>query len=262
MHLGSPGNLSQLNAEAPWGDFDPKAYVKLNYEEMQSEDRKIIAIVRTHFGDHFRADPDRPVRGIDVGAGANLYPAFSMLPWCDEITLLDRAGQNIDYLKRQRGRDGYDPVWDAFWDLFCEDEAYAALPGDPRTRFTERTRVEEGDLFALSSQRGHWSLGTMFFVAESLSTSHDEFWQAVECFLLALTPGAPFAAAFMEHSEGYFVKDTHFPACDVGELEIRSAVEAYAEPETLIMSTVGKPNAVRDGYTSMIVACGFRGRGN
>lgn len=258
MHLGSPGDLSQLNAEAPWDAFDPLAYVDHNYKSVIQEDREIISMVRAHFGDHFRVNPDRPARGIDVGAGANLYPAFAMLPWCDEITLLDRAEPNVRYLKGQQL--SYDRGWDAFWDLLRHDEAYAALPGDPRERFAEVIRVEQGDLFALSGRREHWSLGTMFFVAESLSTSHEEFVQAVECFLLALTPGAPFAAAFMEHSEGYFVGDTHFPACDVGESEIRSAIGVHSEG--LRMFTVGQPDAVRPGYTSMIVACGFRGRGN
>lgn len=258
MHLGSPENLSQLNADAPWDAFDPQAYVRHNYKSVIHEDAEIISIVRAHFSDHFRARPDRPYRGIDVGAGANLYPAFSMLPWCEEITLLDRATPNVEYLEKQRR--SYDESWDAFWHLLCQDEGYVALPGDPRERFAEVTRVEEGDLFALSGRREHWSLGTMFFVAESLSTSHDEFRQAVECFLLALTPGAPFAAAFMEHSRGYFVGDTHFPACDVGKSEIRSAIEIHAEG--LSIFTVGQPDAVRPGYTHMIVACGFRGRGN
>lgn len=258
MHLGSPGNVSQLNAEAPWDAFDPQAYVDRNYKRMIPEDREIISIVRDHFSDHFRVTGDRPVRGIDVGAGANLYPAFCMLPWCDDITLLDRAEPNVRYLQAQRL--SYDRDWDAFWHLLCEDGAYAALPGDPRKRFAEATRVEQGDLFALSDRPEHWSLGTMFFVAESLSTSHEEFRVAVERFLLSLTPGAAFAAAFMEHSEGYVVGDTHFPACDVGWEEIRSAMEAGADE--FKMFTVGQPNAVRYGYSSMIVACGFRRGGN
>ncbi|MGW5465867.1 SCO2525 family SAM-dependent methyltransferase [Streptomyces sp. NPDC003996] len=259
MHLGSPRSLSQLNADAPWDAFDPQAYVRHNYKRVIHEDAEIISIVRAHFNDHFRVRPDLPVRGIDVGAGANLYPAFSMLPWCEEITLLDRAARNVDYLRNQRRC--YDKSWDAFWSLLCQDEGYAALPSDPRERFAQVVRVEEGDLFALSDRREHWSLGTMFFVAESLSTSDEEFRQAVECFMQSLVPGAPFAAAFMEHSEGYFVGDTHFPACNVGEPAIRSAIEVHAA-EGLRMSKVGQPDAVRPGYTSMIVACGFRGRGN
>ncbi|WP_406126881.1 SCO2525 family SAM-dependent methyltransferase [Streptomyces canus] len=247
-----------MNAEAPWDAFDPLAYVNHNYADVIPEDEAIISIVRAHFADHFRAGPVRPVRGIDVGAGANLYPAFAMLPWCDEITLLDRAEPNVRYLHGQRL--SYDSGWDAFWNLLCQDEAYAGLVGDPRERFAEVTQVEQADLFALSSRREHWSLGTMFFVAESLSTSHEEFRHAVECFLLSLVPGAPFAAAFMEHSQGYFVGETHFPACNVGELEIRSSIEAHAEG--LRVFTVGQPDAVRPGYTSMIVACGFRARGN
>lgn len=260
MHMGSPESPSQLNADAPWDAFDPQAYVSHNYKRVIHEDAEIISIVRAHFSDHFRGRQDRPYRGIDVGAGANLYPAFSMLPWCEEITLLDRADRNVEYLEKQRR--SYDESWDAFWHLLCQDEGYATLPGDPRDRFAQVVGVEQGDLFALGGRRDHWSLGTMFFVAESLSTSHEEFRQAVECFMLSLTPGAPFAAAFMEGSEGYYVGDTHFPACKLGEPEIRSAVKRHAAEEGFRISKVGKPHAVRHGYTSMIVACGFRGWGN
>ncbi|MGV9272233.1 SCO2525 family SAM-dependent methyltransferase [Streptomyces griseosporeus] len=249
--------MSQLNREAPWDAFDPQAYVEHNYKTVIQEDREIVSIVRAHFADHFRTRPDRPARGIDVGAGANLYPAFTMLPWCDEVTLLDRSPRNELYLRAQQ--QSYDPGWDAFWELLCADEAYAALPGGPRKRFSEVTRVRRGDLFALRDRREHWSVGTMFFVAESLSTSRDEFQEAVECFLLALTPGAPFAAAFMEHSSGYDVGATHFPACNVGEEEIEAAIAVDAVG--ISMFRVGQPDAVRPGYTSMIVACGFRGTG-
>ncbi|CAM5649016.1 hypothetical protein SANTM175S_10556 [Streptomyces antimycoticus] len=55
-----------------------------------------------------------------------------------------------------------------------------------------------GSLFDLCSGAERWDLGTMFFVAESITTSLDEFRRGVGCFMSALNPGAPFAAAFME----------------------------------------------------------------
>lgn len=258
MSLGSPGKPVQLNAEARWDAFDPLAYVRKNYRTVLQVDAEIISIVRAHFSDHFRSFPGRRVRGVDVGAGANLYPAFTMLPWCDQLTLLDRAPRNLEYLQRQL--KGHDRSWDAFWRELCLDDAYDVLPDGPWERLAEVARVEPGDLFALVSRPEQWQLGTMFFVAESLSTSYEEFRQGVACFLRSLTPGAPFAAAFMEHSEGYWVGETPFPACDVSEADIRDSIEEYAEG--LRIHRVGEPGEVRPGYTSMILACGFLRAGN
>ena len=171
-----------LNAEAPWDAFDPRAYFDHNYRDVLAADAEIVQLVGRHFSDHFRGNFDRPVLGIDVGAGANLYPALSMLPWCHEITLLERSPKNVDYLKRQKRHCDLD--WDRFWKLLCdEDEAYARIDGDRRERFRKAVRVREADLFGLESEslldlrpsQGRWQIGTMFFVAESMSTSHEEF---------------------------------------------------------------------------------------
>ncbi|MFI7293274.1 SCO2525 family SAM-dependent methyltransferase [Streptomyces sp. NPDC050121] len=258
MPFGSSENPAQLNAEARWEAFDPVAYVRKNYRTVLSVDAEIMSIVRAHFSDHFRGSPGLRVRGIDVGAGANLYPSFMMLPWCDEITLLDRSTPNLHYLKQQFDR--HDHGWDAFWRELCLDDAYATMPGGPWERFGEVARVEQGDIFALVDRPEQWQLGTMFFVAESLSTSYEKFRKGVECFLRSLTPGAPFAAAFMEHSEGYWAGETLFPACDVSESDIRDSIKDYAEG--LRIYRIGQPGEVRPGYTSMILACGFRGTGN
>ncbi|MCX5263406.1 SCO2525 family SAM-dependent methyltransferase [Streptomyces sp. NBC_00199] len=258
MSLGSPEKQAQLQAQALWDSFDTAAYVHHNYETVLDVDAKIMSIVRAHFSDHFRDFPDLRVRGIDVGAGANLYPSFLMLPWCHEITLLDRSSPNLDYLQRQLKEEEYGRSWDTFWHRLCRDDAYAALPGGPWPTFREIAQVEQGNLLALAERPRQWQLGTMFFVAESLSTAYEEipFDAAVACFMECLTPGAPFAAAFMEHSQGYWVGQTFFPAHDVGKDHIRRVVGAHAYD--LRIHRVGEPGEVRSGYTGMILACGFR----
>ncbi|MHB9851001.1 SCO2525 family SAM-dependent methyltransferase [Streptomyces sp. Tue6028] len=255
MDSRSPGDgIDQLNADVAWDTFDPAAYIDHNYRHLLAEDQEIVSVVRRHFSDHFRRNPGRRITGIDVGAGANLYPALSMLPWCEEITLLDRSAANVGYLKSQV--EGYDANWDQFWDVLCEDASYTALGDDPRVRFRQVVRVEQGDLFDLAGRRGNWSMGTMFFVAESLSTSRAEFQGAVDNFMRALVPGAPFAAAFMEHSLGYSVGDNHFPACDISESDVRESFGRYAGK--LDTCPIGEPNVVREGYSGMIVAWGLR----
>ncbi|WP_093631853.1 SCO2525 family SAM-dependent methyltransferase [Streptomyces sp. 3213.3] len=256
MPSGSLEDLPQLNADVPWDEFNPADYISHNYRTVHPVDAEIIAIVRDHFSDHFRRFPGRPVRGIDVGAGANLYPALAMLPWCEEITLLDRSKRNVGYLRDQL--DSYDAHWDAFWYELRKNGRYVAYSCDPRERFRQIVRVEQGDLFDMAEREGRWTLGTMFFVAESLSTSEIEFRQAVECFFHYLEPGAPFAAAFMEESVGYEVGGRYFPACKVRRDQIHSTLKSHTRELRTIPVGEQDQDKVRDGYTSMIVAYGFR----
>ena len=253
MTFRSPGD-AQLNADVAWSAFDPIAYIDHNYRDLQAEDAEILHILRDHFGDHFERRGTGPVSGIDVGAGANLYPALAMLPWCDKITLFERSAANVRYLESQVG--SYDTNWDQFWRVLCKNEAYAAFDTDPRARFRKTVKVESGNLFDLAGCEGRWSMGTMFFVAESMTTSRAEFARGVECFLRALAPGAPFAAAFMEHSKGYHAGEHFFPACDVGESEVYESLAPFADEfQTMRLKASA---AVREGYSGMIVACGHR----
>lgn len=177
-----------------------------------------------------------------------------MMPWCEEITLFERSPSNVRYLSRQA--ESYDRNWDQFWEALCEHEAYNSLGADPRERFRKVVSVEQGDLFDLARYERKWSMGTMFFVAESMTTSHQEFSLGVERFMRALAPGAPFAAAFMEHSRGYHAGEHFFPACDVGESEVRASLEAFAGD--FKVQRLESAAEVRDGYSGMIVAYGWR----
>ncbi|WP_264927834.1 SCO2525 family SAM-dependent methyltransferase [Streptomyces sp. A012304] len=256
MTPGPPTVDQKLNAQVRWDDFDPHAYIERNYLEIQAVDEEILSLVRDHFSDHFRDGGGRVASGIDVGAGPNLYPALAMLPWCDRITLLERSSKNLEYLRGQLSH--YDPHWDRFWEVLCKDEAYATLDTDPRVRFKEAVqRPEAGSLFDLCGGGRRWDLGTMFFVAESITNSLTEFRRGVGCFMRALNPGAPFAAAFMEHSEGYRVGAHEFPARDVDESEVRTVLSGHAEDLT-IHRMANPKQLVRDGYTGMILACGRR----
>ncbi|MPY40094.1 methyltransferase [Streptomyces phyllanthi] len=263
MDLRAPeGSTPTLNADAPWAAFDPRAYIDHNYRDLLNADAEILERVRDHFSNHFRENFERPVLGIDVGAGANLYPALSMLPWCREITLFERAPANVAYLRSQRDR--FDDHWDSFWELLRQEKAYEEIHTDRRDRFRKAVRVRSGDLFDLTRRNliglrpdmGRWQIGTMFFVAESLTGSYTEFRRAVECFMLALAPGAPFAAAFMEGSSGYDVGNQHFPACNVSESQVYDILKLYGKVD--IWRLGESSHMVRPGHTGMILVCGHR----
>ena len=269
MHFPAPVDASVRNDQAPWNKFDNKAYVAQNYLDLLPADAEILSMVGSHFSRHFENRGEgagSPVLGIDMGAGGNLYPALAMLPWCRRITLFERAPENIEYLRKQRDR--MDQNWDAFWKVLCHEKVYADLDSKWKNDFRDVARVEQGNLFKMGRRNrlgfrrsaGKYQIGTMFFVAESISTSLDEFQQAVDCFMSVLAPGAPFAAAFMEGSRGYDVGDEHFPACDVDKEQVENALAPYArKPEMVRLSDAD--HLVRPGHTGMILACGVRRSG-
>ncbi|WP_327290186.1 SCO2525 family SAM-dependent methyltransferase [Streptomyces sp. NBC_01198] len=241
------------NADIDWNVFDPEAYVDHNYQSLRQDDAAIVGIMRDHFSQHCHDNPGAPLAGIDVGTGANLYPALALLPWCREVTLFERSQANIAWLRQQTPH--YGTNWDNFWDLLCKAEPYAAI-SDPRLALRTAARVQPGDLFELPKKR--WDVGTLFFVAEGMTTSYEEFREALRSFAECLVPGAPFAAAFMESSRGYTVGGASFPACSVGQDEVRAALGDYAEPDLRIDLVTFTDAPLRDGYSGMILACGRR----
>ncbi|MFF8590451.1 SCO2525 family SAM-dependent methyltransferase [Streptomyces sp. NPDC015220] len=240
------------NADAPWSKFDPEVYVDNNYRTPLEVDLLIVRLMRDHFGQCLADVAPGSLRGVDVGAGANLYPALSMLPWCAKVLLLEYARPNVEYLERQTGPEGYDTAWDAFWDVLSQGPAHRAVE-HPRSRVGEIVRVERANLFDLDGRR-RWDIGTMFFVADSMSECPEEFQRGVRCFMNALNEGAPFAVAFMKESVGYDVGEHHYPAYRVN----RDLAAESLEPFSGGLTIHDLDHVVRPGHEGMLLALGRR----
>jgi hypothetical protein len=251
------------NADVPWNTFSSDDYWRRNYHELQAEDQEIIRRVSSFFIHAFAGRP-RVRQGIDVGSGTNLYPALLMLPWAEKILLSDFTASNVRWLRRNLEDDGAAWTWQPFWHELHEAVGYNQI-GEPRKQLREACVSESG--FAGIEQRSvfdlpaaQWDLGTMFFVAESLTEDPSEFRMAVARFVGALKPGAPFAATFMAGSAGYPVAGTHFPALPITSDDVREHFTALDAGE-LSVELLETEHRVRAGYTGMIVATGFaRGR--
>ena len=156
-------------------------------------------------------------------------------------------------------------AWRPFWQQMRESKGYSEVDS-PRKRLREacvsRARVR-GDRAGqrVRSAQARWDLGTMFFVAESITKKPEEFRDAVACFVGALKPGAPFAAAFMAGSDGYEVARTVFPAVPITTDDVRRHLTELGVREPSV-ELLGDEHRVRDGYTGMIVATGFASTGD
>lgn len=253
----APENVSAArNDDVVWDRFDPEKYLEHNYLSLRWDDEEILGFVRDHFAGVFGAKGDPTnLRGIDVGTGPNLYPALSMLPFCDKVILFEHARPNLRWLREQRadGWPSWSTSWAQFWKVLCEQKVYARLD-DPRAKLKERTRILDGNVYRLE-RLTPFDVGTMFFVAESITESESEFRSAMDHFLNALAPGAPFAIALMEHSKGYHVADSHFPAIDIDEAAVRRCLDGWVSSSSIERIKLGdKP--LREGYEGMLIALG------
>jgi hypothetical protein len=241
------------NADVDWNTFDARSYLSHNYRTLRGDDRHFIEVIADFFAGCFANQPLPAVaRGLDLGAGANLYPAFAMLPFVKDLTLLDYSESNVKYLRDQL--PGFDATWEPFWKTL---ESQAAVYGavDPRAELSQKAEVVLGDLFAFEPER-RYDVGTMFFVAESISTSHVEFRDAIRKFASALQPGAPFAAGFMENSEGYTVGVEDFPAVQVSSDEIHAELSEVAHGLQIYCEKAAVVGALREGYEGMVLVVG------
>jgi hypothetical protein len=237
------------NAAYDWDSFDSGDYLEHNYADLHDEDRKILNIVRDFLCSQ---SFDSNTRGVDVGTGTNLYPALAMLPFCREIDLLEFSEANRIWLTDQL--NDYSANWDSYWKVLTKQDVYRSVER-PRERLRRHTTVREWDILD-SVPEVKWDVGTMFFVAESITTFREEFTTALGKFCALLKPGAPFAMTFMENSKGYEVGGKPFPALGIGVADVQDEMEELGNGLGFHHVNIGA-QPLREGYSGMILAHGY-----
>jgi NNMT/PNMT/TEMT family protein len=246
------------NGAVQWSDFDAREYYKINYLSVLPEDAEIIQCAGK-FLIEACGESSALRRAVDVGAGANLYPSLLMIPWAERIVLTEYAPDNIDWLRRNLADGPDDWPWQPFWDLVADLPCYRAVD-DPRRRLASVHEIRTLSIFDLPPRT--WDLGSMFFVADGMTTDEAEFESAVRAFLDALLPGSPFLMAFMEGSGGYDVRGIRFPSVRVTERSLDSLLASLPITGTSVLRTDNSVRRLRTGYDAMLLVTGFVAMGS
>ena len=240
--------------DAPaWSDFDADVYWQNNYVSVLPEDAEIIRCASKFL---IEACGERApyMRAVDVGAGANLYPGLLMLPWAEQIVFTEYASPNINWLGENLADTPGKWHWQPFWDLMAGLPCYRAI-GHPRQRLAAVHEIRTVSIFDLPPRA--WDLGSMFFVADGMTTDEVEFKRAVRSFLAALVPGSPFMMAFMENSPGYDVSGITFPAVKVTPASLDALLSDLPVTDTSVLRTDNSIQRARVGYDAMLLVTGF-----
>jgi hypothetical protein len=242
------------NDAAPWSDFDSDEYWKINYAALLPEDAEIIQCA-SKFLIEACGEPARLRQALDVGAGTNLYPALLMLPWAERIVLTEYASPNIGWLRENLAADAPGEWrWQPFWDLVAGMPCYRTI-SDPRGALAAGHEIRTVSIFKLP--RRTWDLGSMFFVADGMTTDEAEFEAAVRAFLDALRPGSPFMMAFMEGSTGYDVRGRRFPSVKVTPRSLDALLADLPVTGTSVLRTDNSVRRLRPGYDAMLLVTGL-----
>ena len=242
-----------LNGAVRWSDFDADEYYKINYVSVLPEDAEIIECASKFLIE--ACGPPSPLkRAVDVGAGTNLYPSLLMIPWVESIVLTEYAPDNIDWLHQNLAVAPGGWPWRPFWDKLAELPGYRSVE-DPRGRLATAHEIRMESIFNLPERA--WDLGSMFFVADGMTTDEAEFELAVRKFLAALLPGSPFLMAFMEGSSGYDVHGTRFPSVKVTPRSLDALLANLPVTGTSMLRTDNSVRRLRPGYEAMLLVTGF-----
>ena len=244
---------SVRNDAVAWSDFDAGEYWKINYASVLPEDAEIIRFASKFLIEAFDGHSGRK-RAVDVGAGANLYPALLMLPWAEHIVFTEYASPNIHWLSENLTPAPGEWQWQPFWDLVADLPGYRAVE-QPRRRLADVHEIRTLSIFDLPPRT--WDLGSMFFVADGMTEDEAEFESAVRAFLGALLPGAPFMMAFMEGSTGYDVDGKSFPAVKVTPRSLDALLADLPVTGTSLLRTDSSIQRLRPGYDAMLLVTGF-----
>lgn len=236
-----------------WSEFDADDYYKINYTSVLPEDAEIIKCASKFLIEACGA-PLRLKEAVDVGAGTNLYPSLLMLPWAERVVCTEYASQNIDWLCANLAYAPGAWDWQRFWSLVADLPGYRTI-GDPRHRLAAAHEVRTLSIFDLPSRA--WDLGSMFFVADGMTTVECEFELAVRKFLGALRPGSPFLMAFMEGSDGYEIRGKRFPSVRVTRSSLDALLATLPVADTSILRTDNSVQRLRIGYDAMLLVTGF-----
>jgi hypothetical protein len=245
------GDAPLRNGEVDWDRWPVEDYLSENYRELHPSD---LAVINHHGAVYRHLAPDSVGVSLELGAGPNLYPLMLAAAVSRDIHAVERSPANVAYLTRQL-RDGPDASWSPFY-VACRAGQPALPPALPDA--LARVRVSQGDLAGVPA--GAYDLGSMHFVAESVTEDRDEFHALCAAFARAVRPGGLLIAAFMENMGRYQLGDgSSWPGFPVDQAEVRSAFAPHVE--RLDLDRIDADPTLPDyGYSGMVLLVARRPR--
>lgn len=246
-----------------WDEFDTKEYAWRSYGRklLEIDHRAIEGAMRALEG--LGLQPGTLQYAADVGAGPNLYPSMLLAPFMmpkeqgGQLDLIEISAPNRRYLETVLASQDSEPplihIWDKYQDVMA---AHSPLWRHSLSTLQGVATVVNGDIYALPATT--YDAVVSFFVAESITDSHQQCETAINNLIAATKPGGVVMVAHMLESSGWHAGygNKQFPAVPLTTDDIR---EIYNDKLTdmTVIPCYGD-GQIRDDDHGFVVVIGKR----
>jgi hypothetical protein len=255
--------LARLAKRGVYASFDtewePGAYLKEYYSEIEPEERETIAF----FVDAMK-DADRMQPALVFGVGPTLHHVFLAAEKVSEIHLGEYLPANLQEIERWLGRDPEAHDWRRFVAYTLECEGLDRPAPEEITFREEMTRARITNLLhvdlRLENPLGSESLrqyATVIsaYCADSATGDKAEWATYMQRIAGLVRPGGMLLAAALRRSHGYVVDGKTFPSADVDETDLQAVLEPRFGRGNLAIQACKFNGAAAKGYSGVVLAC-------
>ncbi|MBA4095664.1 MAG: hypothetical protein C0484_02700 [Rhodospirillum sp.] len=255
--------LARLAKRGIYASFDtewePGAYLKEYYSEIEPEERETIAF----FVDAMK-DADRTQPALVFGVGPTLHHVFLAAEKVSEIHLGEYLPANLQEIERWLGRDPEAHDWRRFVEYTLECEGLDRPAPEEITFREEMTRARITDLLHVDL-RAENPLGVentrqyatviSAYCADSATGDKAEWATYMQRIAGLVQPGGMLLVAALRRSRGYVVGGKTFPSADVDEADLQAVLEPRFGRRNLTIQACKLDGPAGKGYSGVVLAC-------
>ena len=254
--------LARLAKRGIYASFDtewePDAYLKEYYSEIEPEERETIAF----FVDAMK-DADRTQPALVLGVGPTLHHVFLAAEKVAEIHLGEYLPANLHEIERWLARDAEAHDWRPFvrYTLECEGidqpapEEITFREEVTRARITNLLHVDLREKNPLGIEgAGQYATVISAYCADSATGDKAEWATYMQRIAGLVRPGGMLLVAALRRSRGYLVGGKTFPSADVDEADLRAVLEPRFGRGNLTIRACKLTGAVAKGYSGVVLA--------
>ncbi len=254
--------LARLAKRRVYASFDtewePGAYLKEYYSEIEPEERATIA-----FFVEAMKDADRSQPALIFGAGPTLHHAFLAADKVSELHLGDYLPANLHEIERWLRRDREAHDWRPFirYTLQCEGVDRPALE-----EITFREEMTRGRITGLLQVdlRAENPLGIeatrqyatviSAYCADSATSDKAEWAAYMQRIVGLVQPGGMLLVAALRRSRGYVVGGKTFPSANIDEADLQAVLAPRFDRGNLTILACSATGSASKGYSGVVLA--------
>lgn len=255
--------LARLAKRGIYASFDtewePGAYLKEYYSEIEPEERETIAF----FVDAMK-DADRNQPALVFGVGPTLHHVFLAAEKVSEIHLGEYLPANLQEIERWLARDPEAHDWRPFVRYTLECEGLDQPASEEITFREEMTRARITKLLPVDLRAENplgientrqYATVISAYCADSATGDKAEWTTYMHRIAGLVKPGGMLLVAALRRSRGYIVGGKTFPSADIEEADLQAVLEPRFGRGNLTIQACRLVGPATKGYSGVVLAC-------